>query len=99
MPSFTLLEAGERDLRLEHEALEPERADAERVEERRGFAGPRAMVQLIEGDDRALRHPRHEPLERAPGRLVQVEVQVQQRDDEMGILVEIARNRLSARRP
>src|SRR5579885_1391283 len=92
--SFTSVETGEGDLRLIRQPFELQRANAERVDQRRGLAGPRAVVQLIEGDHRALRHARHEPLERAPRRLVEIEVQVQQRDDQMRIAIEVIRDRL-----
>src|SRR5262245_30812317 len=91
--SFTSLEAGERDLRLEREAFELERADAERVEERHRLARPGAMVQLVERDDRALRHARDEPLDRALRRLVEIEVEIQQRDDQMRIALQVVGNR------
>src|SRR5581483_6381181 len=92
--SFTSVETGERNLRLKGAPLERQRADAERVDERRRLAGPGAVVQLIEREHGALRHARHELLERAPRRLVEVEVEVQQRDDEVRIPLEVLRNRL-----
>src|SRR5438046_1916710 len=92
MPSFTSVEAGERNLRLEREPFERERPDAESVNKRRSLAGPRTVVQLIERDDGALRHPRDESFDRAFRRLVEVEIQIQQRDDQVRILVEVLGN-------
>src|SRR3989442_216771 len=55
---------------------------------------PQRVVELVEGDDRALRHPRHEMLERHLRRLVQVEVHEEQAHHEVGVVGDEGRNRL-----
>src|SRR5690242_19200677 len=91
--SFTSVETGERDLRLKRQPLELQGADAERVDERGRLARPRAVVQLIERQHRALRHARDEVLERAARRLVEIEIEIQERHDEVRVALEVLRNR------
>src|SRR6185295_17985942 len=93
MASFTLLEDGKGDLRLKRQALQLQGSDAEAVGERGGLARPRPLIQLVERDDGAFRHQRHEPLQRASRRLVQIEIQVEQRDDQVTVPIEVVGNR------
>src|SRR5205814_1770890 len=94
--SFTSVEARKRNLWLERKALELERSDSERVDQRRRLAGPRPVIELVEGNNGALRHARHEVLDRAPGRLVEIEIEVEQRHDEMRIAIEVLRDGLQS---
>src|SRR5258705_10568118 len=94
IPSFMSVEAGERDLRLKREPFELERPDADGIEERRPLSRPGAVIQLVERHDGALRHARYESLERALRRFVEIEIQVQERDDEVWVQLEVFGNRL-----
>src|SRR6476659_5326597 len=91
--SFTSVEAGERDLRLERQPFEPKRANAQRVEERRRLPWPGTVIQLVEGDNRTFGHARHERLEGAFRWLVQVEIQIEKRHDKMRIALDILSHR------
>src|SRR3954462_10092240 len=90
--SFTSVEHSERNLRLKDESFELQRPDAEGVEQRRRLSRPGTMVQLVECDDGAPRHPSHELLDRAFRRLVEIEIEIEQRDDEVRIVLDVTRN-------
>src|SRR5436190_22534346 len=91
--SFMSIETCEGDLRLKREPFELERADADGVEERSGLSRPGPVVQLIEREDGALRHPRREPLQRDLARLVEIEIEVEERHDQMRVPVDVIGNR------
>src|SRR6266849_1971726 len=57
------------DVRVELQPLQMQLAHSDGIDERVRLAWPQRIVQLIEGDDLTLRHPRHEILQRHLGRL------------------------------
>src|SRR3954449_10692145 len=75
-PSGLQLDVG--DPRIRREATDRVAAEVEVLEHRLGLAREALAVELVEGDDRALAHPRQEQVQRGARRLVEVEVEVEQ---------------------
>src|SRR5260370_8496490 len=82
------------DVRVELQQLQMQLAQSDGIDERVRLAWPQRIVQLIERNDRALRHPWHEILQRHLGRLVQVEIQKEEAHDQVGMIRDESGNRL-----
>src|SRR6266851_5812182 len=66
------------DIRVELHAFELQAPHSDRVQEGFRLPRPQRVVELVEGHDGALGHPRDEGLERCFRRLVKVEVEKQE---------------------
>src|ERR1700736_519101 len=81
--SATSANDGEGDVGIELDPLEPQVSDPQGLEQRPRLARPDRVVELVERQNRAARHPRHEDLERVPRRFVEIEVQEEQADHQV----------------
>lgn len=63
-------------------------AEGEAVEEGEGFAGPFWVVEFIEGDDGPFAHAREEGFDCRNGRLVDVEVEIEEGDQDVAVGLE-----------
>lgn len=66
-------------------AFDAQICNAQRFQHGQGFAWPLTVVELVEDDRRALGHVRAQRLYGGLCRLVDVEIQIQQRDNEMRV--------------
>src|SRR5690348_10502041 len=80
------------EVRVVGQPLDPKCADAGGVQERLRLAGPQRVVELVEDEERALRHPWQEVLERNSRRLVQVEIEEQQAHNQVRMRFDEARD-------
>src|SRR5437867_683028 len=73
------------DVRIPLEALQPESVQPDGLEERACLARPDRVVQLVEGEHRALRHSRQKMLKSRFRRLVQIAIHEQHADNQVAV--------------
>src|SRR6266849_8557244 len=83
-----LLNNGKRDIWIEFQPFQLELLDAEGIDEGKGLARPGGVVQLVQGKDCSLGHPRQKILQGNFRRLVKVEVHEQEADDQVRIVLD-----------
>src|SRR5947209_688447 len=65
----------------------------QRIHDGARLARPLLHAELIKGDHSAFRHARAERIDRREGRIVQVEIKVEQSDEQMLVLLDVLRHR------
>ena len=73
-----LLQHGVRHIRVEGKAPEPKLRKLQRLVRCDSLAGKNLGVQLVKNNDREFRHQRPKRFDRGLGRLVEIDIEIQQ---------------------